>query len=319
MECWYVLTFVAGMDFSVMIFMLFIGHPKLLCAQQVLAVEGESMPHVVDPSRVDSGVSLPATLYSAAFTTTAYQLSHMTSVWASDDVLANVLLEDCLVQITMMFHTYCDESSWQITRVLTCLIWPVPGIQDCDLHDTWELVAAILSLRDIQSRESVWIAIRRTKLILKLNEDEQILKWNPFPLLDMTLSALDSLTVGGARDSITVQRISLAVQVARVESDPSLNAQFQDRVWEQDSRSGNSMLAVRPATWPETCPTFCLFVLSVAELDSTSDFHRLLEEAIITSSYYGDIGYRWNTRDWKILQQWRITLSNENAVLKNLT
>jgi hypothetical protein len=220
------------------------------------------------------------------------------------------------IRATFYFQTYCDESSWQIKRVLHCIIWeaeqlPVSG--DCN---TEELIAAILQVRNIHSRDSVWLALRSTGLILRPKRGEGALEWVSFVeshLPENTFGILSGLVAGRSQDVKRVRRVGLDNGLFWSITASDNQHQSAPVSWGKDGRIGDYMIAIRSSSWPDTSPKFCLFVLSKTDYESGSELLHLLEEAVSQNSFYADDKYQWGEHDLRTLHQWRKALELEGT------
>ena len=68
--------------------------------------------------------------------------------------------------VTLFFQTYCDEHTWQIRRVLGCILWHLGGDLTAEMSVEEGIEAALLQMQSLRGRDSVWLALRTTTLIL---------------------------------------------------------------------------------------------------------------------------------------------------------
>jgi hypothetical protein len=244
------------------------------------------------------------------------QLDDVAFIWGTRFRPAWGLGQARTMRATFYFQTYCDESSWQIKRVLHCIIWEAEQISTSRNCDTEDLMAAMLQVRNIHSRNSVWLALRSTGLILRPKRGEGGLEWVLFVdthLPENTFGILSGLAAGRSQGVICVRRFGLGNGLFWTTTASDSQHRCVSVPWETDPRTGDCLIAIRSSSWPDTSPKFCLFVLSKTDYETGSELLNLLEEAVSTNSFYADGTCQWGEHDVRILRQWRKALAFERT------
>lgn len=222
------------------------------------------------------------------------------------------------LRATFYFHTYCDESSWQIKRVLHCIIWEA---EQLPVHRDWntrDLMTTMLQIRGIHGRDSVWLALRSTGLILRPERGEEGPEWVPFlhsHLPDNTRDILSGLAAGSSQDVERVRHVSLDNGLCWTATVSEEQHQRVPESWGKDTRTGDSLIAIRSSSWSDTSPRYCMFVLCETGYESGSALLHLLEKAASTKSTYADYYCQWGVNDKQTIRaglcQWREALVRE--------
>lgn len=197
------------------------------------------------------------------------------------------------------------------------MIWDVNNRNRPSEYETEDLVEAMLQIRNIHGRDSVWIALQATGLVLQGTGHDQSLGWTLFPQAGLPATAFNTLrglTAEVRIDTVVLQCISRCSRLLWIDQIAHDRYRCVPTPWAQDTRSGDSMLAIRPYKWPDTCSTFCLFVLPEIGDGSSRDLHRLLEEAVSMRNYYENDGYRRSRKETQTLRQWRKALVSEKMI-----
>jgi hypothetical protein len=264
------------------------------------------------------GSSLYMTLHAHAVTISAGQLDDIASSWTTKFLPISGLRSAGTVRVTFFFQTYCDESSWQIKRVLNCIIWGEEELPVLDRCETEDITKVMLQVRAIHERDSVSLALQATGLVLQQNREDGGLGWKSFaqiPLLVDAFNTLRHLEVGVYHRDMILGRVGFSSRLLWIDTDPDSQHHYKPAAWEQDARRGDSMLAIRSSSWPDICPKFCLFVLPRTGHESPSDLRRLLEEAVSMKNFYGDSDYRWNREDREAFFRWHQALVSGTTIV----
>ncbi|KAH6865283.1 hypothetical protein BKA58DRAFT_463010 [Alternaria rosae] len=226
----------------------------------------------------------------------------------------------CALRATFYFHTYCDKSSWQIKRVLHCMIWEaeqLPVHKNCNTKD---LMTAMLLVRSFHGRDSASHALRSTGLILRPNQGEEGPEWVPFlhiHLSENTRDILSGLAAGSSQDVERVRHISLDNGLLQIATGSEEQHQRVPASWGRDTRTGDSLIAIRSSSWPDTSPRYCMFVLCKTGYESGSELLNLLEKAAFTKNTYADPNCQWGEDDKRTIRaglcQWREALVRETT------
>jgi hypothetical protein len=279
------------------------------CSLHAGSTEGDLM---------EDSLSLYMALHSHAVTTSTEQLDDVAFSWTRGLPPTSRLELAGDMRVTFFFQTYCDKPSWQIKRVLSCIIWETEKLPIPEWYETEDIARVISQVRNISGRDSVSLALKKTGLVLRHKRDGSGLEWKSFTQAHLPETAFDTLRELGAGICyryMVLRRVKLCNGLLWVVTGSDIERQYAPVAWEQDTRTGDSMFAIYPSSWLDNWPKFCLFTLPNADCESSSDLHRLLEEAIMTKSFYGDIGYRWTKEDWGILGQWRQALVSEKTIV----
>jgi hypothetical protein len=276
----------------------------------------DSWKKVVDSASAETSTEA---LYANAMTLTAEQLRSLASDWVTYVPFIEGVEPNCYVRVTLFFQTYCDDHTWQIRRALGCILWHLGGDLTTEMCGGEGIKTAILQMQSLRGRDSVWLALRTTTLILTYEESNDGVGRASFKDAGFSEDLKDKFRALSAEvhfDNVVLRHIHLARGLVYIdEQQPAFGQTVHDNVpWESDNKSGHAMLAIRSSQWHESCPKFCLFVLSDVTKDSPGELHALLEEAVSMKNYYGEIGYRWSRRDTQALLQWRKAVAREKTI-----
>jgi hypothetical protein len=248
------------------------------------------------------------------------QLDDVASIWGTRIQPAWGLGLARAMRATFYFQTYCNESSWQIKRVLHCIIWEAEQLPVSRHCNTGYLMTAMLQVRNIRGKDSVWLALRSTGLILRPKRGEGGLEWVPFVdshLPENTFDILSGLAAGRSQGVKRVRRVGLDNGLFWTATVLDNQHQCVPASWGKDTRTGDCLVAIRSSSWPDTSPRFCLFVLSETDYESRSELLRFLEKAVLTNSYYADNNCQWGEHDLRTIRdglcQWREALALEGT------
>lgn len=248
-------------------------------------------------------------MLKSSFPTTPDRLAQLIALWTPQFAIDQPYDLAGATHITICFQTFCDPLTWKITRLLHCVLCKgnflpaVHGFAGGVTQDfSRSLDEAILRVRNLSGRDSVWYALRGTIMLLLPQYYGRLkgFKWISGRFNDLITQLSD-------QDSFAQHCVSKGPLCIESSSDIPLQSTIPELV--QDTRSGETMLAIRSPSSPSDCPRFCLFVLSNKALDSEATIHRLLAEAVTQRNIYGPDGYQWSDSDWTALQQWRKALA----------
>lgn len=235
------------------------------------------------------------------------------------------------IRATLFFQTYCDSSTWQIKRVLNCILWrtePFTLNSSVDIDhlpayivgngklgyiEMSALKRTMVDTQQIYGRTSVWYALRNVSIALLPGKGSQGPEWVSFDQAEMPDKA-PGLFMGLAENTdlgdIGIRCVNLCSGLVQI--DPGSERQLRSTIpdLKRDSRNGDSMLAVRSPSWPVVCPKFCLFILLEEYHEGKDVLYQLLEKAIAMKSYYGEGDCQFSPLDWQTLRNWRRALKD---------
>lgn len=289
-------------------------------------------PEIVKVKRADpDGRSIFDILSALAFWIHPEQLYELAALWTTNFAPVPELDLRYAVHATIFFQTYCDQSTWQIKRVLNCILWRTepftPSLRadidhlpayvgsdgKPDYFEMNDLRTAILDTQQIYGRDSVWYALRNLSMALILGEENRGPEWISFDeteMPDKTSGFLIGLAEYTDLGEIVISCINRCGSLSQI--DPGFERRLPSTIPDlgRDMRNGDSMLAVRSPSWPAVCPRFCLFVLLEGNHDDKDILYQLLEEAIALKNFYGEGNCRFNRSDWQALRGWRKALKD---------
>jgi len=241
-------------------------------------------------------------------------LNKIATLWTTKPTSGWRLPDRAIARATFLFQTYCDPLTWQIRRVLKCMLWPEDvaynqAMIDMAYDAQGNLESAILSVQQLQGRDSVWYALQSVTRALSATVGDDGWTWASFDDFIEAFGTLLELPMGPSLDGVPLQLLYLDNALLRIRESVDAQSEAVDLGLERDTRTGNSMIAIRSPTWPETCPKFCLYVLSELADNSEAHLHQLLEEARSLKNYYGEGNFRFTRSDWQALHRWRTALS----------
>lgn len=264
------------------------------------------------------------------------QINELAHIWApacDPDCPFHVACEPgvLVVRVSFFFHTFCDEKTWQIKRILNCVSWGTDilklveeegALPDLKLSQAQhgvtssplDFVATVLDVRQIMGRHSVWCALKGVRLVLQ-SQGNGHLRWSSLSKgegsgeVNSTKLLLKRTLAGRVYLNVTIRQELQVGCLWRIDGSIQSRTLSTTTDLDRDSRDGDSMLATRPQNWPTETPQFCLFVLPEKLVDFEDTVHRLLEEAIERRNLYGEPGYQWTKSATRTLWKWRKALS----------
>lgn len=268
-----------------------------------------------------------------AFRILPEQLQNLAALWTMKSASFPALEHGEAIRAGLYFHTYFDPSTWQIRRVLSCMLWlaepltlttqvnverttdqsqgHVAGDQLPASFEMRDFERAILEVRQIHGRDSVWAALQCASMALVSSTGSNNLSWISFLTLELTeeksrivMSLPEHKEIG----DIVVHCIDCCDGLSQVSEEFRGQLRSPNLDIGRDMRIGDSMLMIRSPAWPEACPMFCLFILPDAVDHSETYLSQLLEEAVSLKHFYGVGGYQLSMAEWRILFRWRRAL-----------
>jgi hypothetical protein len=275
-------------------------------------------------STIAEYASATAIPVQSAFLLRSEQLLQLASLWVPEArplARLNFAGSEC---VSILFYTGFDQSTWQIKRVLLCIIWQRSSSESSlvaeDVHQVHlsnsnfgsrinqitDLRGCLLDVQRISGRTSVSYALQNVTMLLSQKHDELKLMLGNIPHTETQLpgtfanrTILTEIAILVSPDS----RSSDGVQLEQCSSSipPGLLL---------DTRTGNSMLIVRSDSWPVECPKFYLFVLLDEYPNDSEHLYQLLKEARTQNFFYGDYNYKLSRADGQILRDWSKALKD---------
>lgn len=248
------------------------------------------------------------------------QLNDIAFIWGTRNQSAWGFGLAHTMRATFYFKTYCSQSSWQIKRVLHCNIWEEEQLPLSRHSNTEELMRAMLKVRNIHGRESAWLALRSTDLILRPTRGDGGLEWVTFTDSNLTEKASDILSghAAGRNQGIGgVCRVRLDNGLFWTGTVLNNRDQCLPASCGKDNRTGDCLLAIRSSSWPDTVPKFCLFVPAETDYESGSELLHFLNKAVSEKSFCGDKNCQLSNHDRRALYyevfKWRAALTLERT------
>lgn len=261
--------------------------------------------------------SILTLLFSVAIELPTEQLQQLATIWTNKN--PQLPLFDSSVTVTLFFQTQLDKLNWQIKRILNCICWrksPIRESNDGFLatdvrgsnsqnYRKSEVEMAVLEVQEIHGRDSAWYALGNVSLVLLPKVENGGYKWVqatdlPDDMSEFLTSLEEDMNMPGSKveDSILVRsllQMNTSLQTRPESTLPDLK---------EGMPKGNSVLVIRPPSWPTICSKFCLFVLIDETVFDKPLLSRLLQEAMkgrwyTTGEYILDPGdkqtlYRWS-------------------------
>jgi hypothetical protein len=259
-------------------------------------------------------------------------IHELAALWTTNPATIPELYLRDAVSVTFFFQTYCDQSTWQIRRVLNCIFWKtepfelslrvhlphlpayVGGDGKPHYFEINDVKTAILDTQQIYGRDSVWYALRNVSMALLPGNESSGPKWVPFDEMEMPDKAPGFLMglAGEMMDlgGVIISRVNLCCSLSQIDPGPERRLRSTIPNLGRDTRKGDSMLAVRSPSRPVFCPKFCLFILSDDNHGDKDVIYQLLKEAIEFKHFYGKGDCLFSRSDWQILRGWRRALGN---------
>ncbi|KAF2707544.1 hypothetical protein K504DRAFT_535194 [Pleomassaria siparia CBS 279.74] len=267
-------------------------------------------------------------LSKMAFLIRPEQLNELKDLWTTNFASIPGLGLNKVVRATIFFQTYCDQSTWEIKRVLNCIVWedePFTTVSRTYPHHLPinhgkpeyikmnDLERTILDIQRICGRDSVWYALRNVSIALLPGRGSESPEWVSFDKAEMPDKAFEFLRGLAEITDLGESVVSCGkLYGALLHIDPGFGR--RDHVTipdiEQDTRNGDAMLAVRSPSSSASCLEFCLFVLLEENQDDKDILCQFLENAITQRDYYGEGDYQFSDSDWQTLSSWRKALED---------
>lgn len=260
------------------------------------------------------------------------QLHELAALWTTNFTTVSELGLKNAMRATFIFQTYCDQTTWQIKRVLNCLLWRTepftlssnadiahPPAYVCDngkphCVEMNDIKAAILDTQQIHGRDSVWYALRDVSMALVHGKESCGPEWVLFQEAEVpneTSRFLKGLTEGTGLGKSIIGDVNVWSSLLQIDPDSERRLRSTVPDLGRDTRKGNSMLAVRSPSWPSVCPRFCLFVL-LGGIHDKNVIRQLLEEAKSLENFYSAGDCQLSRTDWKNLRSWSKTLQGRD-------
>ncbi|KAH7385875.1 hypothetical protein BKA66DRAFT_548583 [Pyrenochaeta sp. MPI-SDFR-AT-0127] len=267
-------------------------------------------------------------LFALSFSLLVEDFHELAALWAVGFNPIPLLAGSQTVKVTFSFQTFCDPSTWQITRVLSCIVWmldppdlasqavlrPLPGLVvdsgRMGYFGARDIRKSLLYIRQIHGDESVWCAMHNVSLILMPGEENQAIRWASFDEAKLPETASETLMNFGTHMNVVgISSKYLDIRSFLTQVDGNLQVQLNspDNLG-HNMHIGDSLLAVRSQTWPATCPKFCLFILSDGFHDSQESLRQLLEDAVEAKNICCHGNRSLSYSDWEMLHHWRKAL-----------
>jgi len=285
------------------------------------------LDHFDDDHDNYDGVSpLRLVLYRCSFYTTQQGLRRIKNLWLANATEATGADPGAFIPVTFIFQTHFDPATWQIKRVLTCIEWK-NDVEKPD--DRWQQIKAaairiqpqveghVLSVQRLNRRTSVWYALKGVTRVFSVIEDDSFKNkaWYSPETLEESKTTFMKLSTQLNLNGYNLELMHHDSALLRVGIPTDNSLETPDLGVELDTKTGPTMLILRPSSWPETSPKFCLFVLDELMDDSQDNLSQLLEEAKQARSFYGEANFRFTTEDWRAfwraLHRWCKALSTE--------
>lgn len=286
-------------------------------------------PHnrVIRSSMEKGSTSLYGVLSSSALFIPTKHLYQIATLWTTKK-LATIprLNEGNAVHASFYVQTYCDKYTWQITRVLNCLLWnrvaslaPERSRRSTVTHrpkhiysrirpkssEIKDLEKSVLEIRNIHGRDSVSSALNSVSLILKRQVDSGSLIWQLLEETGLSENAVDSLIAALSRMRRRIHgrpRCTSCKEILWVDADPGFDLKSSVPGLELDKRNGDSTLAVRQPGWPTSTSMLCLFIIIEDGYDSEGNLHRLLQGVTDRRDFNA---HKWGIEEWRAAKEWR--------------
>ncbi|PVI00855.1 hypothetical protein DM02DRAFT_728324 [Periconia macrospinosa] len=288
---------------------------RSFCCHALFADTDEDNPTVMR--------SIGNTLFNFAEYISSETLQTFAATWISkSNPWFSIPLEEPLLA-TFFIQTYFDPSTWQIKKVLNCMLWedgstrpprtPTITIPEIELERFKRI------LGDVQ-RESggdlVWEAFRNSSSILSLCHSGQ--SWISFDEAGMPSDSykylIDLRQYDGRgncclfRNSTFVNLVNTCALGERPAVSEASNISH--------TTDATSMIVIRPPSQPATRSKFCLFILS-NNADDEQNLAGLLKAARKGKHFYGDPGYKMTSEDKAHLRRWQKALVEGDSLRRN--
>jgi hypothetical protein len=242
-------------------------------------------------------------LYPISIQVSRETLSRFESFWTERIHEEPVSSPDEIVRATIFFHTYLEQTNWRIVKEILCVIWPTEIVdEDMELVQIDSIVTpshaitfshlSVLShpLKKLSGSQSVLCA--HNNYILLPFFDHGGYSWKTpggeFPS-ETGLKACISLLKDDALFAFSKKAIrpedTGPITLASTETLNEASESLPDLP--DTMNQVNSLIAIKPTSWPMRTPKFCLFVLQEENLDSAKTLTRLLKDAVLNENMIG--------------------------------
>ncbi|KAF2250070.1 hypothetical protein BU26DRAFT_518526 [Trematosphaeria pertusa] len=282
-----------------------------------------------EDARIPSEFAFPVP-DSCTFTIPRELLLGLASFW-TNTTHSSLPISSGMVHCTILFHTYCEQTTWQIQRVLNCIVWEcsharafsslVPNASPAGItaygsrpFNAIHLQRRVQEVQQMRGGFSVFHALRNTSFILKSTEDggptsdaSPDIRWIPCEEIPISPNQARFWMDGPDYDHLDsisttppfMYRKLLEVHPSTDETSFPLLQDLQENFGANDA-----ILAVKPQAWPSTCPRFCLFILIQQDLEQRHALHKLLHQTLKDRNLYFGDECTFTEEDKESLRDW---------------
>ena len=258
----------------------------------------------------------------------------------------NAEYPDQRVGTFIFFRTFCNPEDWQINREICCIIWSLEaarlmsaiarpvGMTVFD-REPWvssnpvEFNETFPPFQSLCGRASVAYALGNATFSLSSKAGPmgvRQLQWELPSAHGVTeaviahlLSLMNSPATRQAEFHSENRQSSKLLEVLRNQSSTEIPSSFPHVP--DDMGRGGAVLAVRPDSWPTTCPRLCLFVLVESCFNQREEFGQFLSAAVNEREIYGVDGPTaagpasfLSREDRLLMKRWRASLSRDSGI-----
>jgi hypothetical protein len=246
---------------------------------------------------------------------------------------------DETVRAFVYFRSCCQHNDWQINREMYCIVWSpaaakifgnhfstdvAQGFMGSDFQRALvaEVIHSFQQLRSLSGKYSAALALVGIFYVLLPYQDSQegaLVHWRSpeegglsTPMLEQ-LTGLFNSSAGGDTVQLRQYQSRSLLKVFHDQQPFNNPARFLQVV--NDLSKLEAVIAIKPNSWPQECPRFCLFVLLDQDFDDEDILRELLHDAIRKRAFLAAADQPlWTADDENLLKGWKQNFSEENML-----
>lgn len=253
------------------------------------------------------------TLSEFAVYVSSDELQQVAATWISNSPAATIVQSEPLFA-TFFSQTYCHRSTWQITKVLNCVLWDdISAMPSSLLTRTIpriELEGFKSLVRDIQHESGLCLvldAFETSNWLMSPGTGAQ--SWISFDEAGISRDfrgsyeyLIDIRQLPGCGDCY-LDRNSTTITPRNIGVSSEYSTLFEERDSSQ-TPDPRSIILVRPSSEPVTRSKFAFFILS-SRIGDDQNLAQWLREAMRGKHYHAKEDCIFTDEDWKNLKKWR--------------
>jgi hypothetical protein len=236
-------------------------------------------------------------------------LSRFETYWTQRHLGEPVSSPHEVVRATIFFHTYLEQTNWEIVREIVCVIWPTKIVDEDGklvplVHipqiDIDRLFQWSFPLKRLSGSQSVLCAHNDYTLLPNFDhfrhsgnsDDRPVMMWQTSS--DVLPSGIKLMAcIKLLKDDALFAFTSNVMHAGDLEPIRAALTKTPTEVsgilpgFPDTTNHANSFIAIKPSSWPMRTARFCLFVLQEEGFDSAKVLRQLLQDAVRNENMIG--------------------------------